>query len=322
MAVLEVVSAAVAAASLLWRLAGNEGLPPAVGDGMELWRRLNAVTRNDGGRKKIQKAIDAALAGPDFASITAGDRQAADDAVGRALADLPADTKLRAAVRNRGELDALLADPARRERAKLFGERAEAAFDAILAATKAYLVDAAAASPDFATLAHQEELRSLGALIDEFSALSAKLNQIPAETVRLLAGRVLTLNPPVKPTGHPIEPSRLLAPTSGAFPFVDRGGLLRQLVDWVDGADGLSVQIVGGAGGSGKSRLAVELCRELAGRGSFWSAGIPRFRRRRQEHSGPRRNGGRQARRRRLRGDPSARGGRVDRAARPLRDSR
>ena len=146
MAVLEVVSAAVAAASLLWRLAGNEGLPPAVGDGMELWRRLNAVTRNDGGRKKIQKAIDAALAGPDFASITAGDRQAADDAVGRALADLPADTKLRAAVRNRGELDALLADPARRERAKLFGERAEAAFDAILAATKAYLVDAAAAS--------------------------------------------------------------------------------------------------------------------------------------------------------------------------------
>jgi hypothetical protein len=274
-AVITVVYATVAAGNFLWRLAGQDGLPPIVGAGVELWDRLASLTKFGRRNAKVRRAIESALAYPEYGAADEADVLAADQGVARVLAATPGDQKLIAAARDRKSLRDLLAKKASLERVALISEPAQAVFDLILGATETYLVKTALESDDFVQLAHQEELRDLAELADEIRDLSARFGRLAAETVRLLAGPFLTLNPLVTPTGSPIEPSRLLAPTSGAFPFVDRGAWLEGLVTWVDDPAPFGVHIVGGLGGSGKSRLAVELCRRVTiDRAGYWRAGF------------------------------------------------
>jgi NAD(P)-dependent dehydrogenase (short-subunit alcohol dehydrogenase family) len=61
-------------------------------------------------------------------------------------------------------------------------------------------------------------------------------------------------------------PSHLLEPGLGVVPFTGRRAELELLEQWCD-APGSLVRLVTGAGGSGKTRLALELCERMAERG-------------------------------------------------------
>ncbi|HMR50535.1 MAG TPA: tetratricopeptide repeat protein [Arachnia sp.] len=273
MSLVVVTYAAVAAGNLLLRAAGQPELPGYLDLGIGALDRIAARVKGSRENKRREDAITAMLATREFAEADAGDLTAADEAVGRVLASVPAGETLVAAIRDAEALRALIGQRAAEEEAKLLSAPAQDVFRAILGAAVAYTVKTALDSPDLGTLAHQQELRDLAALADELRLLQERMDQIPARTVQLLAGQVLSLNPEV-PRGGEVEPSRLLAPTSGAVPFVDRDGLLDNLVRWADDAAAFGIQILGGSGGSGKSRLAVELCRRLiAGRG-LWHAGF------------------------------------------------
>ncbi len=56
----------------------------------------------------------------------------------------------------------------------------------------------------------------------------------------------------------------MLRDSSSPVPFEDRSGILDELVNWAHRTDRFLVQIIGGAGGTGKTRLGVELCRQLS----------------------------------------------------------
>ena len=57
-------------------------------------------------------------------------------------------------------------------------------------------------------------------------------------------------------------------------PYDDSSGLLAELRSWANSSDGLAVAAVVGDGGMGKTRLAIELCRQLGGQG--WVCGMLR----------------------------------------------
>lgn len=271
MSLVVVTYTAVAAGNLLLRAAGQ---PDYLDVGVSVLDRIVAKTQASGENKQREHAITAMLSSTDFAGADEGDAKAADLAVARVLATVPDGEALIAAVRDSALLHALFEGQAAKEEVLLGNEPARAVFRAILDAAVNYAARTALDSPDLSKLAHRQELRDLAALAGELRTLRERLEQIPAETVQLLGGdRVLTLHPVVRP-GRKIEPSRLLAPTSGVFPFLDRGGLLEDLVVWADDPAAFGIQILGGAGGSGKSRLAVELCRVLLNRGEFWKAGF------------------------------------------------
>lgn len=61
--------------------------------------------------------------------------------------------------------------------------------------------------------------------------------------------------------------SRLLTAANAVVDFVDRDELALDMEAWVDSESQLAVRVIGGAGGSGKTRLAVELLRRLDVRG-------------------------------------------------------
>jgi len=62
-------------------------------------------------------------------------------------------------------------------------------------------------------------------------------------------------------------PARLLDPDLGVVPFTGRAAELADLEGWcLDERAGL-VRLVTGGGGTGKTRLALELCRRMAGQG-------------------------------------------------------
>ena len=69
------------------------------------------------------------------------------------------------------------------------------------------------------------------------------------------------------------EPARLLLPEFGFVPFASRDRELAELEAWcLDTPRPALVQLIIGAGGSGKTRLAAEACRRMAGYG--WQAGF------------------------------------------------
>ncbi|MFF4779908.1 hypothetical protein ACFY3E_01260 [Streptomyces griseorubiginosus] len=80
---------------------------------------------------------------------------------------------------------------------------------------------------------------------------------------------------PLPPREHWSE-ADLLESRHGVVPFRGRAGQLRALVDWCEHADdrdgGQSVRLLTGGSTVGKTRLARELCRTMAGRG--WVAGF------------------------------------------------
>ena len=274
MSLITVAYAAVAAGNLLLRLTGQPELPGYLDVGIDVLDRIVSMTRRGRENARRRSAIEAALPQPEFAAADAGDIVAADRAVARVLSSVPAGDQLIAAVQDSDRLHELFSERAALEETQLLSEPAQAVFRMILAASEAYLVKTALDSEDLVQLAHRQELRDLADLAGDLHVLADRLSRVPAETVQLLAGEVLQLQPPVTPGRRPVEPSRLLVPTSGVFPFVDRGGLLEDLVDWADDPAAFSVKIMGGLGGSGKSRLAVELSRQLRARGNYWRAGF------------------------------------------------
>ena len=73
---------------------------------------------------------------------------------------------------------------------------------------------------------------------------------------------------------------RLLQADSTPVPFLDRSGTLARLETWARNKTPFAIHVLGGDGGSGKTRLGVELCRSLTaastpGRGTeTWKAGF------------------------------------------------
>ncbi|PZS25314.1 MAG: hypothetical protein DLM59_20475, partial [Pseudonocardiales bacterium] len=68
-----------------------------------------------------------------------------------------------------------------------------------------------------------------------------------------------------------VAPSELLRPKHAVVPFVPRGDLLEQVMRWREGDERLQVLVLTGAGGFGKTRTAVEVCRAAEDAG--WTAG-------------------------------------------------
>ena len=85
--------------------------------------------------------------------------------------------------------------------------------------------------------------------------------------------RQVPLEPAVVPVAPSVRsPARLLRARSGVLPYVARGSLLAGLLEWVAGPEPFSGCVVGGRGGTGKTRLGVELCERAAAQG--WLCGL------------------------------------------------
>ena len=85
--------------------------------------------------------------------------------------------------------------------------------------------------------------------------------------------RRVPLEPAVIPVGRNVtSPARLLRARSGVLPFVDRGGLLTCLNEWMGSREPFAGYVIGGRGGSGKTRLGVELC--VRARQRDWLCGL------------------------------------------------
>ncbi|NML51600.1 hypothetical protein HHL19_21755 [Streptomyces sp. R302] len=114
-----------------------------------------------------------------------------------------------------------------------------------------------------------------------------KLDAVPAhrllrdpefqEVLRERTGRTAVVEPvellhlSESPAPHrlPRSPAELLRPQVEAMPFIGRTALLDELREWC-GGEGVSVRLVVGPGGQGKTRLAREFARRLAAEG--WAA--------------------------------------------------
>ncbi|MGI8806887.1 MAG: tetratricopeptide repeat protein [Acidimicrobiales bacterium] len=84
--------------------------------------------------------------------------------------------------------------------------------------------------------------------------------------------RQLPLEPATVPVGATVSPTRLVRARSGVVPFSVHQDVRASLLDWcLDGVD-FSARVVGGGAGSGKTRLAVQLCEDLAPFG--WVRGL------------------------------------------------
>ncbi len=74
--------------------------------------------------------------------------------------------------------------------------------------------------------------------------------------------RRVPLQRAIVPVGPKVSsPARLMRARSGVLPFVDSAGLMTRLEAWMTGSEPFATYLVGGRGGSGKTRLGVELCR-------------------------------------------------------------
>ncbi|WP_461189929.1 tetratricopeptide repeat protein [Arthrobacter sp. Z4-13] len=71
------------------------------------------------------------------------------------------------------------------------------------------------------------------------------------------------------------SPARLVRARSGVLPFVDRAGHFETLSEWIGTPDPFAVFLVGGPGGTGKTRLGVELCEETAEKAGWLSGMLP-----------------------------------------------
>ncbi|HVX20993.1 MAG TPA: tetratricopeptide repeat protein [Acidimicrobiales bacterium] len=106
------------------------------------------------------------------------------------------------------------------------------------------------------------------------------ISDVDNSTITITIGggspRVVALEPAVTGIGATVSsPARMLRARSGVVPYVDRGGLTEELEQWTGGEEPFRGCVVGGRGGSGKTRLGVELC--LRARAVEWLAGhLPR----------------------------------------------
>ena len=76
----------------------------------------------------------------------------------------------------------------------------------------------------------------------------------------------------VSVAAHVRSPGRLLRARAGVVPYVERGGVLGSLVSWSQEERPFGGYLIGGRGGTGKTRLAVELCKRAEEAG--WLCGM------------------------------------------------
>jgi len=85
--------------------------------------------------------------------------------------------------------------------------------------------------------------------------------------------REVPLEPAIVPVATSARsPARLVRARSGVVPYAARKDLLGELQAWLGVPDPFAVCVIGGRGGTGKTRLAVELCK-LASAGD-WLSGL------------------------------------------------
>lgn len=92
---------------------------------------------------------------------------------------------------------------------------------------------------------------------------NVQISQVSGSNIRIILNErswQLSLEPAVAPVGQKASAARVVRARSGVLPYVDRGGNLTALSDWVAMPEPFALCIIGGRGGSGKTRLSVELC--------------------------------------------------------------
>ena len=113
----------------------------------------------------------------------------------------------------------------------------------------------------FVRLSHRNDTRDLARLVDELGDL------VPD----LLLHRVFTTP---RPCSRNSEPSAWLRPECRIVPFAGRDTELTGLTAWLRVPRPVSAHVVTGSAGLGKTRLAQQLCQEMAGDG--WTTGTVR----------------------------------------------
>jgi len=85
--------------------------------------------------------------------------------------------------------------------------------------------------------------------------------------------REVPLEPAVVRVGKRLNsPARLIRARSGVVPYVARTDLLEELENWTGGEEPFAGCVIGGRGGTGKTRLGVELC--VRARKEGWLCGL------------------------------------------------
>jgi tetratricopeptide (TPR) repeat protein len=92
-----------------------------------------------------------------------------------------------------------------------------------------------------------------------------------AELFQRFAGVIRPAQRPLRQRGN-IPPSLLLRPEYAVVPFLGRKDELADLRAWCESDEQSSVQLITGPAGTGKTRLAAQLCQDMSGRG--WTAGF------------------------------------------------
>ena len=105
---------------------------------------------------------------------------------------------------------------------------------------------------------------------------NVQIKHVAGSTIRITFGgqaRHVPLRPAVVPVGRNVgSPARLVRARSGVIPYVAGDDVLAGLVGWAQPGVAFAACVVGGRGGSGKTRLGVELCERAARAG--WLAGM------------------------------------------------
>lgn len=86
-------------------------------------------------------------------------------------------------------------------------------------------------------------------------------------------GKQFSLEPAIVHPGKYASPTQRIWARAGIGDFLDWTGHLRDLQVWLDKKEAFEARIIRGTGGSGKTRLGVELCR-YAGQSQSWTAGF------------------------------------------------
>ena len=105
---------------------------------------------------------------------------------------------------------------------------------------------------------------------------NVQIHSVSGSTIQITYGgqrRHVPLRAAVVAVGRNVSsPARLVRARSGVIPYAARDGLLEELVAWAQPGVPFAACVVGGRGGSGKTRLGVELCEQAARAG--WLAGM------------------------------------------------
>ncbi len=104
---------------------------------------------------------------------------------------------------------------------------------------------------------------------------NVQIHDVAGSTIQVSFGgtrREVPLERAVAGVGRSASPSRLIRARSGVVPFAARVGVIEELEGWARSDLGFAGCVIGGRGGTGKTRLGVELC--VRARKAGWLAGL------------------------------------------------